>query len=339
MGYFSDDFFTFLKQLKRNNNREWFAKNKQRYVETVQEPALDFIEAVGSGLRKISANLVADPRPVAWSIYAGWTPTRINLTRSSEYIQSWIPPGTNAFKWPIDWVSIKSEWAASLTPSLSDQNTTVDAAFYSILNENLDTDQENSSHPAYIHEAVLASLVANGMARNGFDSGILDNPEPDIPWSLPDQTNRQWLSGSNNNIFAIEPAHPGSVYRLSVVSVVSVVSGLAYTTDGVPIKLAFAALPIYRIYALSHLLYAAISGISSSNWKSIAEITTLALASTIPDKMRNKLRNTIAGIATADLFREPVRISAFPDGHLEFTFDSDGRENERVGRIEVNRMY
>jgi hypothetical protein len=174
------------------------------------------------------------------------------------------------------------------------------------------------------------------MARNGFDSGILDNPESDLPSSLPDQTNRQWLSGSNNNIFAIKPTDPGAVYRLSIVSVVS---GLAYTTHGVPIKLAFAALSIYCIYALSHLLYAAISGVSSSSWKSIAEITTLALASTIPDKMRNKLRNTTEGRATADLFREPVRISAFPDGHLELAFDSDGRRNERVGRIEVNRTY
>jgi hypothetical protein len=279
---------------------------------------------------------LADPRPVACSIYAGWAPTRINLTQSSEYIQSWVPPGTNAFRWPIDWVSITSEWAASLTPPLSDQNTTVDAAFYSILNENLDTNQENSSQPAYIHEAVLASLVANGMARNGFDSGILDNPESDLPSSLPDETNRQWLSGSNNNIFAIEPTDPGAVYPLSITSVVS---GLAYTTEGIPIKLAFAVLPLYCIYALSHLLYAAISGISSSSWESIAEITTLALASTIPDKMRNKLRNTIAGIATAALFREPVRISAFPDGHLELVFDSNGRKNKRVGRIEVNRVY
>jgi hypothetical protein len=127
---------------------------------------------------------------VACSIYAGWTPTRINLTRSSEYIQSWVLLGTDAFSWPIDWVSITSEWAVSLTLLLSEQNINVDAAFYSILNENLDTDQENSSQPTYIHEAILASLVTNGMARNEFDSGIPDNPEADLPFSLPDQTNR-----------------------------------------------------------------------------------------------------------------------------------------------------
>jgi hypothetical protein len=151
---------------------------------------------------------------------------------------------------------------ASLTPPLSDQNTTVDAAFYSILNENLDTNQGNSSHPAYIHEAVLASLVANGMARNGFSSGILDNPEADLPYSLPDQTNRQWLSGSDTNIFAIDPTDHRARLQLNITSTVT---GLAYTTDGVPIKLAFVVLPIYCIDALSHLLYAAITGISSSS--------------------------------------------------------------------------
>ncbi len=29
--FFSPDVFVFLRQLKRNNDREWFAKNKARY--------------------------------------------------------------------------------------------------------------------------------------------------------------------------------------------------------------------------------------------------------------------------------------------------------------------
>ena len=29
--FFSPEAFTFLRQLKRNNNREWFAKNKAQY--------------------------------------------------------------------------------------------------------------------------------------------------------------------------------------------------------------------------------------------------------------------------------------------------------------------
>ncbi len=40
---FSPDLFAFLRQLKRHNNREWFAKNKTPYQEVVVEPALRFI--------------------------------------------------------------------------------------------------------------------------------------------------------------------------------------------------------------------------------------------------------------------------------------------------------
>ena len=42
--FFRPDLFNFLRQLKRHNNREWFAKNKQRYEEAVRDPALLFIE-------------------------------------------------------------------------------------------------------------------------------------------------------------------------------------------------------------------------------------------------------------------------------------------------------
>jgi hypothetical protein len=39
---------------------------------------------------------------------------------------------------------------------------------------------------------------------------------------------------------------------------ISTVTGLAYTANGVPIKMALSVLPIYGIYALTHLLCAAI---------------------------------------------------------------------------------
>ena len=41
--FFSPDVFVFLRQLKRNNDREWFAKNKARYQTSIVEPALSFI--------------------------------------------------------------------------------------------------------------------------------------------------------------------------------------------------------------------------------------------------------------------------------------------------------
>ncbi len=82
MGHFSPEFFQFLRQLKRNNNREWFAKNKQRYIDDVQQPALDFVSDVGAGLRKISKNLVADPRPVGGSMFRIYRDTRFAKDKS-----------------------------------------------------------------------------------------------------------------------------------------------------------------------------------------------------------------------------------------------------------------
>jgi uncharacterized protein (DUF2461 family) len=72
---FSPDVFTFLRQLKRNNNREWFAKNKARYQQSIVEPTLSFIGGFAPQLEKISPFFLADARPTRGSlfrIYAGY---------------------------------------------------------------------------------------------------------------------------------------------------------------------------------------------------------------------------------------------------------------------------
>ena len=51
---FSKDLVKFLKALEKNNNREWFAENKQRYESDVREPALEFITAMQTPFKKVS---------------------------------------------------------------------------------------------------------------------------------------------------------------------------------------------------------------------------------------------------------------------------------------------
>jgi hypothetical protein len=58
--FFCPELFDFLRQLKRHNNRDWFAKNKQRYEEAVRDPALLFISSFGPHLHKLSPHFVAD---------------------------------------------------------------------------------------------------------------------------------------------------------------------------------------------------------------------------------------------------------------------------------------
>lgn len=66
--YFTPEMFHFLKQLKRNNRRDWFLRNKPRYETLVREPCLRFIADCAQPLYEISAYLVADPRPQGGSL-------------------------------------------------------------------------------------------------------------------------------------------------------------------------------------------------------------------------------------------------------------------------------
>ncbi|HET9051945.1 MAG TPA: DUF2461 domain-containing protein [Candidatus Dormibacteraeota bacterium] len=66
---FPPELFDFLRELRSNNDREWFQGNRARYDSTVRAPALRFVEAVGPRLATLSPHLVADARPVGGSLF------------------------------------------------------------------------------------------------------------------------------------------------------------------------------------------------------------------------------------------------------------------------------
>jgi uncharacterized protein (TIGR02453 family) len=76
--FFRPELFEFLRQLRRHNNREWFAKNKARYHEAVLEPALLFIGSFAPHLAKLSPFFVADPRPTRGSLFRIYRDTRFS---------------------------------------------------------------------------------------------------------------------------------------------------------------------------------------------------------------------------------------------------------------------
>lgn len=80
--YITPELFQFLRDLKRNNNRKWFAANKQRYEACVREPLLHFIEAFEPDLHQISANYVADTRKVGGSLFRIQRDVRFGLDKS-----------------------------------------------------------------------------------------------------------------------------------------------------------------------------------------------------------------------------------------------------------------
>jgi uncharacterized protein (TIGR02453 family) len=82
VGYFDKRTLGFLAELKRNNNRDWFQANKDRYEADLKEPFLDFISDAGPRLRKISTNIVADPRPVGGSLFRIYRDVRFSKDKS-----------------------------------------------------------------------------------------------------------------------------------------------------------------------------------------------------------------------------------------------------------------
>jgi len=59
---FPAGFFKFYKELLKNNNRDWFNANKDRYLDDVVDPALEFIAAIEPKLKKVSPYFLAIPK-------------------------------------------------------------------------------------------------------------------------------------------------------------------------------------------------------------------------------------------------------------------------------------
>lgn len=66
--HFSKEVFGFLRELEQNNEKAWWDANKDRYVEVIREPALEFITDFGEVLNKISPHFLADSRTVGGSL-------------------------------------------------------------------------------------------------------------------------------------------------------------------------------------------------------------------------------------------------------------------------------
>jgi uncharacterized protein (TIGR02453 family) len=81
-GYFGPDSIRFLRELARNNNREWFQRNKARYESAIQEPALRFISEAGARLAPFAPHLVADARPFGGSLSRIYRDTRFSKDKS-----------------------------------------------------------------------------------------------------------------------------------------------------------------------------------------------------------------------------------------------------------------
>lgn len=79
---FKPELFRFLRDLRRNNRRDWFEANKDRYEVFVKYPLLGFISSIGPALERISPSYVADARPVGGSMFRIYRDTRFSKDKT-----------------------------------------------------------------------------------------------------------------------------------------------------------------------------------------------------------------------------------------------------------------
>lgn len=80
--YFTPALFTFFRQVKKHNTREWFLENRERFVADVETPMLRFIGDLAPHLRKISPAIVVDDRRTGGSMYRIYRDTRFSADKS-----------------------------------------------------------------------------------------------------------------------------------------------------------------------------------------------------------------------------------------------------------------
>jgi uncharacterized protein (TIGR02453 family) len=80
--HFSPAFFSFLKALKRHNDREWFQAHRDRYTADVEEPMRQFISDLAPRLATISPAFIVDPKRTGGSMYRIYRDTRFSSDKS-----------------------------------------------------------------------------------------------------------------------------------------------------------------------------------------------------------------------------------------------------------------
>jgi uncharacterized protein (TIGR02453 family) len=66
---FSPEGLRFLTQLKRNNRRPWFLKNKETYEQQIKAPMIQLVQALNRELQSFAPEMVTEPKRAIYRIY------------------------------------------------------------------------------------------------------------------------------------------------------------------------------------------------------------------------------------------------------------------------------
>jgi uncharacterized protein (TIGR02453 family) len=79
---FSNKTIKFLNELAKNNNRDWFEVNRQRYEDEVREPAFDYIRSMESRIAKISPCFKVEAKKTGGSLMRVFRDVRFSKDKS-----------------------------------------------------------------------------------------------------------------------------------------------------------------------------------------------------------------------------------------------------------------
>ena len=79
---FKPETIKFLRELKKNNNRDWFIENKPRYEEDVLDVALIFIQSMHDPLKAFAPHFTAIPKRMGGSLMRVYRDTRFSKNKT-----------------------------------------------------------------------------------------------------------------------------------------------------------------------------------------------------------------------------------------------------------------
>ena len=168
--------------------------------------------------------------------------------------------------------NLTQEWAQYLNPVVRSANRSV----FDLIMQETDpfADPDASYSPAKSANCVLVSLIANGLARIGFERTLQGSAK-----SVKSVDGTSWIDGNywlsgKGNMFEVDPVESKDWLKFHVNSTLE---GNAYNTETVAPRVAIGVMTLYCVIALAHLCYSGISGprqASSSPIRTPSTLTT-----------------------------------------------------------------
>ncbi|KAK3384862.1 hypothetical protein B0H63DRAFT_172515 [Podospora didyma] len=158
-------------------------------------------------------------------------------------------------------------------------------------------------------EAVLGTMITNGMARSSPDVGpVTTLKDVDGTWWRNFLPQGGSVYGPGGEAFAITEKQKGEYFSLEMEAWAE---GYGYGRSDLTILLSMACLGVYAVSVLVFVVWSVSSGITSTSWDTVLELVAIALKS--PPPAKGKMEGVSAGIMTAQPLRQRYCMSADED--------------------------